>query len=40
MTLAGFDRRDFVMLTNLFRMTLADRFLGSSLGLVWAVLSP
>jgi lipopolysaccharide transport system permease protein len=37
---AGFDRRDFGMLTSLFRMTLADRFLGSALGLVWAVLSP
>lgn len=40
MTLAGFDRRDLSMLINLFRMSLADRFLGSSLGLVWAVLSP
>lgn len=40
MMLAGFDRRDFGMLTNLFRMTLADRFLGSALGIVWAVLSP
>lgn len=40
MTLAGFDRRDLGMLQNLFRMTLADRFLGSSLGIAWAVLSP
>jgi len=40
MTLAGFDRRDYGMLMNLFRMTLGDRFLGSSLGIVWAVLSP
>lgn len=40
MTLAGFDRRDFGMLINLFRMALTDRFLGSSLGLIWAVLSP
>lgn len=40
MTFAGFDRRDYGMLVNLFRMTLGDRFLGSSLGLVWAVLSP
>ena len=40
MTLAGFDRRDFSMLLNLFRMSLSDRFLGSALGLVWAVLSP
>lgn len=40
MTIAGFDRRDYGMLVSLFKMTLADRFLGSSLGLVWAVLSP
>jgi ABC-type polysaccharide/polyol phosphate export permease len=40
MTLAGFDRRDFGMLMNLFRMALTDRFLGSALGLVWAVLAP
>lgn len=40
MTLAGFDRRDYGMLVSLFRMTLGDRFLGSSLGLVWAILSP
>lgn len=40
MTLAGFDRRDYGMLISLFRMTLGDRFLGSSLGLMWAVLSP
>lgn len=40
MTLAGFDRRDYGMLLNLFRMTIGDRFLGSSLGIVWAVLSP
>lgn len=40
MTLAGFDRRDFGMLLSLFRMALTDRFLGSSLGMVWAVLSP
>lgn len=39
-TLAGFDRRDVGMLSSLFRMTLSDRFLGSSLGLFWAVLSP
>ena len=40
MMLAGFDRRDMGMLTNLFRMTLGDRYLGSALGLAWAVLSP
>jgi ABC-type polysaccharide/polyol phosphate export permease len=37
---AGFDRRDLKMLKNLFRMALSDRFLGSALGLVWAILSP
>lgn len=40
MTLAGFDRRDYGMLLSLFRMALSDRFLGSALGLIWAVLSP
>ncbi|MBR1244196.1 ABC transporter permease [Bradyrhizobium sp. AUGA SZCCT0274] len=40
MNVASFDRRDLVMLMSLFRMNLGDRFLGSSLGLVWAVLSP
>lgn len=40
MTIAGFDRRDIGMLRSLFRMSLGDRFLGSSLGMVWALLSP
>jgi len=40
MMLVGFDRRDLGMLSNLFRMTLGDRYLGSALGLTWAVLSP
>ena len=40
MTILGFDRRDVRMLINLFRMSLGDRFLGSALGLIWAVLSP
>ena len=40
MTIAGFDRRDLGMLQNLFRIILGDRFLGSSLGMAWAVLSP
>lgn len=40
MTFAGFDRRDYGMTINLFRMTLGDRFLGSALGMTWAVLSP
>lgn len=40
MHFAGFDRRDFGMLMNLFSMSLSDRFLGSGLGLAWAVLGP
>jgi len=40
MNFLGFDRRDAGMLVSLFRMALGDRFLGSALGLVWAVLSP
>jgi ABC-type polysaccharide/polyol phosphate export permease len=39
-TIAGFDRRDLGMLINLFRMQLNDRFLGSALGTVWAILAP
>jgi lipopolysaccharide transport system permease protein len=40
MTLVGFDRRDLGMLASLLRMSLTDRFLGSALGLIWAILSP
>jgi lipopolysaccharide transport system permease protein len=40
MTIAGFDRRDFGMLSSLWRMSLTDRFLGSALGLAWAILGP
>jgi lipopolysaccharide transport system permease protein len=40
MSIAGFDRRDLGMLWNLFKLTLTDRYLGSGLGLIWAVLSP
>ncbi len=40
MSIAGFDRRDTGMLWNLFKLTVTDRYLGSSLGLIWAVLSP
>lgn len=40
MTIFGFDRRDVGMLFNMFKLTLTDRFLGSGLGLAWAVLSP
>lgn len=34
------DRRDWNMLKSLFRLALIDRFVGSGLGLVWAILSP
>ena len=40
MTFAGFDRRDATMLANLYRMSLSDRFLGSTFGAAWAILSP
>lgn len=36
----GFNRQDVLLLINFFRMNLRDRFLGSSLGMVWAVASP
>ncbi len=36
----GFNTRDLRMLVNLFKMTLKDRFLGSGLGILWAVFSP
>lgn len=34
------NRQDVRMAWNLFRMTLRDRFLGSSLGMLWAWTSP
>lgn len=40
MTLLGFDRRDLATIWNFFRMFLRDRFLGSRLGTVWALLNP
>lgn len=40
MSIAGFERRDLGMAWNLFKLTLTDRYLGSALGLIWAVLSP
>lgn len=40
MTLFGFDRRDLATMWNFFRMFLRDRFLGSRLGTVWALLNP
>ena len=32
MIVAGFDRRDLGMLSNLFKLSLTDRFLGSAWG--------
>ncbi|MEJ8835236.1 ABC transporter permease [Ramlibacter sp. AN1133] len=40
MTFLGFDRRDASTVWNFFRMFLRDRFLGSRLGTVWAVVNP
>jgi len=40
MNVIGFDRRDAKMGLGLFRMMLRDRFLGSALGLAWAVANP
>lgn len=40
MTIAGFNRSDLRTIFNFFRMFLRDRFLGSRLGMVWAVANP
>ncbi|HWA21428.1 MAG TPA: ABC transporter permease [Caulobacterales bacterium] len=40
MTLTGFDTRDRQMFFTLLAMTIRDRFLGSQLGRVWAILNP
>lgn len=40
MTLFGFDRRDVATIWNFSRMFLRDRYLGSRLGTVWAVVNP
>ncbi len=36
----GFNRHDVVLCLNLFKMNVRDRYLGSSLGSVWAVANP
>lgn len=36
----GFDRADLQLLVNIWRMMLADRYLGSAFGVVWAILNP
>lgn len=37
---AGFDMRDLRMVWSFFRMIVRERFLGSSLGLIWAAANP
>lgn len=36
----GFNKDDVRLIYNLFKMNIRDRYLGSSLGLFWAVLNP
>lgn len=36
----GFDRADFRLIGNFFRINLKDRYLSSSLGGLWAILNP
>ena len=38
--LFGFSPADGRLIINLFKMSIRDRYLGSALGLVWAVLNP
>src|SRR2546427_562767 len=40
MMLLGFDRHDVRMAFNLARLGVRDRFLGSTLGLVWVIFNP
>lgn len=40
MTILGFDQADARFAFNLWRMNLADRYLGSALGGAWAILNP
>jgi len=40
MTVAGFERRDLLTIWNFARMFVRDRFLGSRLGSIWAVINP
>jgi lipopolysaccharide transport system permease protein len=40
MQVMGFDREDARRLLNFLKMGLRDRFLGSTLGLVWAIVNP
>lgn len=40
MSLLGFDKNDLRFILSLWRMSLADRYLGSALGGTWAILNP
>lgn len=40
MTILGFDRADARFIWAMWRMNLADRYLGSALGGAWAILNP
>jgi lipopolysaccharide transport system permease protein len=40
MSVMGFDKADLRFMLNLWRMSLADRYLGSVLGGTWAILNP
>jgi lipopolysaccharide transport system permease protein len=40
MSIFGFDRVDIRLLINIWHMNLMDRYLGSALGVVWAILNP
>jgi lipopolysaccharide transport system permease protein len=39
-SLSGFNRQDFKLILNYFKLNIQDRYLGSSLGSIWAVLNP
>jgi lipopolysaccharide transport system permease protein len=40
MSIMGFDGADIRFMLNIWRMNLTDRYLGSVLGVAWAVLNP
>jgi lipopolysaccharide transport system permease protein len=39
-SLSGFNRQDLKLILNYFKLNIQDRYLGSSLGSIWAVLNP
>ena len=40
MNLLGFNRFDLRLLINLLKMNIRDRYLGSSFGILWAIVNP